>query len=163
MWLQYQVTDSGICSDAYMANLASCVAHVWAVFMCYTRVSKTRVIHVWANMCYTRVSTHVLHTCEHTRVTHVLNTCYTRVRFSHVLNTCEHTRVTHVWGFTRVTHVWYTCYTRVFSHMLHTCAVLLSNTRVGSHVLHTCGKVDSVVLLEFAFENTTSECSENLT
>ena len=37
-----------------MANLASCVAHVWAVFMCYTRVSK-----------------HVLYTCEQTRVIHV--------------------------------------------------------------------------------------------
>ena len=112
--------------------------HVWHTcgpFLCQ--------IHVWANTCYTRVSKHVLYTCEHTRVTHMLNTCYTRVRFSHVLHTCEHTRVTHVWGFTRVTHVWYTCYTRVCSHVLHTCAVFLSNTRVSSHVLHTCGKVDS--------------------
>ena len=47
--------------EVYMANLASCVAHV-----CFY------VLHTCEqNMCYTRVSKHVLYTCEHTRVTHV--------------------------------------------------------------------------------------------
>ena len=105
--------------DIYMANLASCVAHVWAVFMCYTRVSKTRVTHVWANTCYTRVSTHVW-----------AHTCYTRV--VHVLHTCEIlTRVKHVWAHTCYTRVRpHTCYTRVSTHVLHTCE--------ASHVLHMC-------------------------
>ena len=52
----------------YMANLASCVAHMWAVFMSNTRVSK-----------------HVLYTCEHACVTHVwAHMCEILIRVKHM-------------------------------------------------------------------------------